>query len=209
MCWHLEHLQLSQGSLLRLHPCVSVPGSICECWCGRWDGMSLCTLEVRLGTSRYTCWTKNIVEQGQLGANTCQELLLLISWYLFGFYWHLEIFYSVLKLQFGMNIEVRNTNGSWNWELFGCQDLVLPGSALAKSCCTCARGCSLFTGCARQCCGNCTVKESSKAIVVFKGFLEKFVSSSLPGALEVALAVGSQEQIRPEFVSRLCLLNWA
>lgn len=47
-------------------------------------GSPSCTLEVPLGTSCYTCWTMNIVEQGQVGANTCQELLLLISWYLFG-----------------------------------------------------------------------------------------------------------------------------
>lgn len=105
-----------------------------------------------------------------------------------------------------MSIEVRNTNGSWNWELFGCQNPVLPSSALAKSCCACARACSLFTGCAGRCCGNCTVEEGSKAIVVFKVALEKFVAGSLLGALEAALAVGSQEQIRPEFASRLCKL---
>lgn len=83
------------------------------------------------------------------------------------------------------------------------------GSALAKSCCNCARACSLFTGCAGRCCGNCTVKEGSKAIVVFRVSFEKFVSGSLLGALEAALAVGSQEQIRPEFASRLCFLNLA
>lgn len=96
-----------------------------------------------------------------------------------------------------MNFEVRS------WELFGCQNAVLPSSALAKSCCNCARACSLFTGCAGWCRGNCTVKEGSKAIVVFKVSFEKFVSGSLLGALEAALAVGSQEQIRPEFPSRL------
>lgn len=30
-----------EGSLLGHYPCVSVAGSIYECWCGRWDGMSL------------------------------------------------------------------------------------------------------------------------------------------------------------------------
>lgn len=49
-------------------------------------------------------------------------------------------------------------------------------------------------GCAGQCCGNCTVKEDSKATVVFKVPFEKFVSGTLLGALEAALAVGSQEQ---------------
>lgn len=102
-----------------------------------------------------------------------------------------------------MNIEVRNTSGSWSWELLGCQNPVLPSSALTRPCCTCARACSLFTGCAGQCCGNCTVKEGSKAIVVFKVPFEKFVSGSLLGALEAALAVGNQEQMRPEFAFRL------
>lgn len=40
-------------------------------------------------------------------------------------------------------------------------------------------------------------------MVVSKVSFEKFVSGSLLGALEAALAVGSQEQIRPEFASRL------
>lgn len=88
----------------------------------------------------------------------------------------------------------------------GCQNPVLPSSAFAKSHHACARACSLFTGCAGQCCGNCTVKEGSKAIVVLRIAFEKFVSGSFLGALEAPLAVGSQEQIRPEFASRLCKL---
>lgn len=170
-------------------------------------GYPSCTLEVLTGPfllhllDNEYCRARSSRSQHMPGASTAYFLVPV--WFLLTF---IESFYSVFKtfLQFGMNTEVRNTNGSWSWELLGCQNPMLPSSALARSCCTCARACSLFTGCAGQCCGDCRVKEASKATVVSKVPFEKFVSGSLLGALEAALAIEvrnrSGQNLLPDFV---------
>lgn len=87
---------------------IPVSGSICECWCGRWDGMSLLcpggvTGHFLLHLLDNECWgARSSRSQHMPGASA---YFLVPAWFLLTF---IEIFYRVLQLFFNLRWILRS-----------------------------------------------------------------------------------------------------